>query len=342
MSLLAGLFFRLHHLHHKIIGIASAAASAALFCSCSAVGNTASSQSFVFDTYSQVTVCGSDSEDVLSEIESILSEMSAGFELCYDMTAAELPQNRLYSDCLSKTHELNRRYGNGINVFCGKLTKLWGISAESPKVPADEEIAAVLAELPDALTENIPPNAMLDFGSVSKGYACDKVFEALEKEDTKDIDYGIISLSSTTLMYGKKPGGKPFRTGLTNPLTGEGYAGIIETEAAFISTSGGYERYFSPEGTDDKYCHIMDMTTGRPVETDLASATVIVPADVPNGGILSDFLATMIFSEGTENIDKWLACEDFRVTAVSADGGVYSNCEGLELNESGGFYYEYK
>ena len=268
--------------------------------------------------------------------------MSAGFELCYDMTAAELPQNRLYSDCLSKTHELNRRYGNGINVFCGKLTKLWGISAESPKVPADEEIAAVLAELPDALTENIPPNAMLDFGSVSKGYACDKVFEALEKEDTKDIDYGIISLSSTTLMYGKKPGGKPFRTGLTNPLTGEGYAGIIETEAAFISTSGGYERYFSPEGTDDKYCHIMDMTTGRPVETDLASATVIVPADVPNGGILSDFLATMIFSEGTENIDKWLACEDFRVTAVSADGGVYSNCEGLELNESGGFYYEYK
>ena len=139
---MAGLFFRLHHLHHKIIGIASAAASAALFCSCSAVGNTASSQSFVFDTYSQVTVCGSDSEDVLSEVESILSEMSAGFELCYDMTAAELPQNRLYSDCLSKTHELNRRYGNGINVFCGKLTKLWGISAESPKVPADEEIAA--------------------------------------------------------------------------------------------------------------------------------------------------------------------------------------------------------
>lgn len=244
MSLLAGLFFRLHHLHHKIIGIASAAASAALFCSCSAVGNTASSQSFVFDTYSQVTVCGSDSEDVLSEVESILSEISAGFELCYDMTAAELPQNRLYSDCLSKTHELNRRYGNGINVFCGKLTKLWGISAESPKVPADEEIAAVLAELPDALTETITPGAMLDFGAVSKGYACDKVFEILEKNDTKDIDYGIISLSSTTLMYGKKPGGKPFRTGLTNPLTGEGYAGIIETEAAFIPQAEDMNGFF--------------------------------------------------------------------------------------------------
>lgn len=331
-------FFR-HYNYNKIAGTVSAAALTILLCSCSGADKTASSQSFVFDTYSQITVCGNDSEDVLSEVGSILSEMSGDFDLCYDMTANELPQNDLYCDCLSKTRELNRRYGNGINVFCGKLTKLWGISTDSPRVPADEELAAVLAELPDALTENIPYGAMLDFGAVSKGYACDKVFEVLEK---KDMDYGIISLSSTTLMYGKKHGGKPFRTGLTNPLTGEGYAGIIETEAAFISTSGGYERYFSPEGTNDKYCHIMDMTTGRPVETDFASATVIVPADVTDGGILSDFLATMIFSEGTDNIDKWLACDDFQVVAISADGGVYSNCEGLELNESGGFYYEYK
>lgn len=284
-------------------------------------------------------MCGNASEDVLSEVEGILSEMSGDFDLCYDITANELPQNDLYCDCLNKTRELNRRYGNGINVFCGKLTKLWGISTDSPRVPADKELAAVFAELPDALTENIPYGAMLDFGAVSKGYACDKVFEVLEK---KDMDYGIISLSSTTLMYGKKHGGKPFRTGLTNPLTGEGYAGIIETEAAFISTSGGYERYFSPEGTNDKYCHIMDMTTGRPVETDFASVTVIVSTDVPDGGILSDFLTTMIFSKGTGNIDKWLACDDFQVVAISADGGVYSNCEGLELNESGGFYYEYK
>lgn len=338
---MAGRFFSLNK---KIISMAFAVISAIILCSCSApaANKTSSSQSFVFDTYSQVTICGGGSEDVLTEAEDVLSQMSAGFELCYDMTADELPQNSLYSDCLNKTRELNGRYGNGINVFCGNLTKLWGISSDSPRVPSDGEIAAVLAELPDALTETIPPGAMLDFGAVSKGYACDKVFEILEKNDTKDIDYGVISLSSTTLMYGKKPGGKPFRTGLTDPLTGKGYAGIIETESAFISTSGGYERYFSPEGTDDKYCHIMDMTTGRPVETDLASATVIVPADVPNGGILSDFLATMIFSEGTENIDKWLACEDFRVAAISADGGVYSNCEGLELNESGGFYYEYK
>lgn len=333
---MAGRFFRQYR---KITGIAFAAASAVLFCSCSGTDKTASSQSFVFDTYSQVTICGSDSEDVLSEVDGMLREMSGDFDICYDMTASELPQNQMYTDCINKTQELNRHYGNDINVFCGKITQMWGIPTDSPRVPSADETAAALAELPDALTEKIPPGAMLDFGAVSKGYACDRAFDVLKNTDT---DYGVISLSSSILMYGQKAGGKPFRTGLTNPLTDKGYAGIIETEAAFISTSGGYERYFSPEGTNDKYCHIMDMTTGRPVETDLASATVIVSADVPNGGIKSDFLATMIFSEGTENIDKWLACEDFQVIAISEDGGVYSSCEGLELNESGGFYYEYK
>lgn len=328
---MAGRFFGVNH---KIIGIISASA---LLCSCSGADKTASSQSFFFDTYSQVTVCGSGSENVLSEAEGLLSEMSADFDLCYDMTAEELPRKDIYSDCLHKTQELNRLYGNGINVFCGGLTRLWGISTASPRIPSDEEIAAVIAELPDALTGDIPESAMLDFGAVSKGYACDRVFEILKKSGA---DYGIISLSSTTLMYGQKTDGKPFRTGLTDPLAGEGYAGIIETEAAFISTSGGYERYFSPEGTNDNYCHIMDMATGRPVKTDLASATVIVPADTPDGGIMSDFLSTLIFTEGTDGIDKWLACENFRVIAITDGGGVYSNCEGLKLNGGGGFYYE--
>lgn len=79
-------FFR-HYNYNKIAGTVSAAALTILLCSCSGADKTASSQSFVFDTYSQITVCGNDSEDVLSEVGSILSEMSGDFDLCYDMTA---------------------------------------------------------------------------------------------------------------------------------------------------------------------------------------------------------------------------------------------------------------
>lgn len=338
---MAGRFIRAYHIVKKII---PAVISAALLCSCSdnvpdrTADNEASSQSFIFDTYAQFTVHGGEAKNTLAEIETVFGDMSGAFDLCYDMAANELPENSLYGDCLSRTQELNRLYGSGINVFCGALTELWGISADSPRVPSDSEINGVLDSIPDVFSETVSDEVKLDFGAVSKGYACDRAFELLKETDS---EYAVISLSSSTLMYGAKPDGKPFRTGLTNPLTGEGHAGIIETDSAFISTSGGYERYFVPEnGSGEKYCHIMDITTGRPAETDIASATVIVPSDTPNGGIMSDFLATMIFTEGSESLDKWLACEEFRVVVITTGGRVFSNCEGLTLDESGVFYYE--
>lgn len=331
---LSGLLFRRH-----TASAAGIALSAALLCSCvsDTAGSEASSQSFVFDTYAQLSVHGGEAKQTLSEVEQLFTDMSEAFDLCYDTAANYLPENELYADCISRTQELNRLYGASINLYCGELTELWGISTDSPRVPAEEEITGVLERLPDAFAESVPDTAKLDFGAVSKGYACDRAYAALKETDT---EYAVISLSSSTLMYGAKPDGKLFRTGLTNPLTGEGYAGIIETDSAFISTSGGYERYFVPQGSTEKYCHIMDITSGRPVETDLASATVIVPSDTPNGGIMSDFLSTLIFTEGTESLEKWLACEEFRVVAIAADGRVYSNCEGFAPDESGGFYYE--
>ena len=337
---MAGRFIRTYH----IIGIISAVVSAALLCSCSdnfpdrTAGGEVSSQSFIFDTYAQFTVQGGEAKNTLAEIETLFGDMSGAFDLCYDMAANELPDNDLYAGCLTRTQELNKLYGDGVNVFCGALTELWGISTDSPRVPSDDEIANTMENIPNVFSESVPDGVKLDFGAVSKGYACDRAFETLKKTDT---EYAVISLSSSTLMYGSKPDEKPFRTGLTNPLTGEGYAGIIETGSAFISTSGGYERYFVPENGDGKkYCHIMDITTGRPAETDLASATVIVPSDTPNGGIMSDFLATMIFTEGSEGLDKWLACGEFQVVAITAEGRVFSNCGGLSLDESGVFYYE--
>ncbi|MBD5146837.1 MAG: hypothetical protein HDT21_13155 [Ruminococcus sp.] len=331
---MSGLLFRRH-----IASAVSIALSAAMLCSCGSdtAGSEASSQSFIFDTYAQLSVHGGEAKQTLSETEQLFADMSEAFDLCYDTSANYLPENELYADCISRTRELNRLYGESINLYCGELTELWGISTDSPRVPSEEEISEVLERLPDVFAESVPDTAKLDFGAVSKGYACDRAYAALKETDT---EYVVISLSSSTLMYGAKPDGKPFRTGLTNPLTGEGYAGIIETDSAFISTSGGYERYFVPQGSTEKYCHIMDITRGGPVETDLASATVIVPSDTPNGGIMSDFLSTLIFTEGTASLEKWLACEEFRVVAIAADGRVYSNCEGFAPDESGGFYYE--
>lgn len=323
----------------KLQAILSVIFSAAVLSSCQIsedTPNIARGQSFSFDTYTTVAVCGDNAEDTLKTVQESISDMDKAFDLCYDTEAALLPENGLYSGCIAETRRLNGLYGGGINISCGVLTERWGISANEPRVPLDSEISEALKLMTDTdYPENpaeFPKGVKLDFGAVSKGYACDRLLGTLG-----GTDYAVISFNSTTLLYGEKPGGEPFRTGITDPKTGSGYIGIVETGAAFISTSGGYERFFEANG--ETYCHIMDITTGKPVKTDLASVTVIVPADTAGGGIMSDFLSTLIFTEGTANIPKWLACEEFELIAADENGFVYTNCGGFVLDESSGFEY---
>ena len=298
-------------------------------------------QGFAFDTYAGITVCGADgadadSSDILAAVLTNLTEMSGDFSLCYETPARELPENNIYSSCIANTKKLNRLYGDKINITCGALTELWGISTDSPGVPEQEEIDRALTFMTDTdypeNTADFPDGVWLDFGAVAKGYALDRIYELLS-----GTDYAIVSLSSSTLLYGEKPGGEKFRTAVTNPDTGSGYLGIIETDSAFISTSGGYERFF--EADEKKYSHILDMETGYPAETDLVSVTVIVPADTPDGGIKSDFLSTLIYTEGTGELEKWLACEDIQIIAADDNGLVRTNCGGFTLDEGSGYKY---
>lgn len=304
-----------------------------LLCSCSAYEENFSSQDFVFDTYSQLTISGKDAENVLKSISADFENMSDAFALCYNTDASALPENDIYKNCCEQAFKLAGQYGKGVNVTCGVLTELWGISTPDPKVPADDEISSALNTIINEYNGDFSKGTRLDFGAVAKGYACDSAYKTLHKAKT---DYAVISLGSTTLMYGEKKNNEKFRTGITDPSDGDGLLGIIETEAAFISTSGGYERYFESNG--ERYCHILNIETGRPIETDLTSVTVIVPAETVEGGIMSDFLSTLIFTEGTENIGKWLAYDEFEVVAADKSGAVYTNCSGFELEKNNDFY----
>ncbi len=344
-------------LRNNALKAAAAALTVLMLSSCGA-DKPVTESGFLFDTYTSFTVSGKDGKATMKELKSGLEQLDSAFKLCYGTEASALPENKAYSECIEKSFALNDIYGDSLNVTCGALTELWGISTPTPRVPSDTEIKTALQTIiydinEDSRTDSIDNNTAdtksdsitdilsdikkgtrIDFGAVSKGYACDEAYSLLEESAA---DYAVINLSSTTLMYGSKPDGSKFRAGVTDPFTGSGFAGIIETDSAFVSTSGGYERYFEAEG--ERYCHILDITTGRPVETDLASVTVIVPSEIKDGGMLSDYLSTMIYIEGTENIEKWLAYDEFELIAIDSDRKIYTDCGGFTPEEKGGYSY---
>ncbi|MCR5815303.1 MAG: FAD:protein FMN transferase [Ruminococcus sp.] len=295
---------------------------------------------FAMDTLCEMTLYGSDdTQDCRMLIERLgkeldrYDEQSEVYKFNTSGSTAFTGNTALLFD---KCGKLYHKYGL-VDVTCGGLISLWGITSDSPSVPSDEAIKAELEKVGfDKLSQSgstvySPLGAKLDFGAVAKGYALDKAAELL---DEKGIGCAVISLGSSTLLYGEKPDGEAFKMGVKDPFSPDELILTFECGEGFVSTSGGYERFFEAGG--ERYIHILDLSTGRPCNSGLASVTVIAKS-----GAESDFLSTAIFIDGKDKLDKYLADESIQVIAIDEDKNIYyspSLSEKINLsgNESGG------
>lgn len=100
--------------------------------------------------------------------------------------------------------------------------------------------------------------------------------------------------------------------------------GTVSTDSCFLSTSGGYERYFIADD-GKKYCHILDPKTGMPAESDLTTVTVFC-----DSGLKSDFLSTLIWMEGSENLPAHLKAKEYQIVAQDTAGTLYVS-DGLDF-----------
>lgn len=284
---------------------------------------------FAMDVYGEVSVFGKKSTakkavEILKDLDSELSNYNPDSEL-YKLNRGEITEvsSEDIPALTAKANALSAQYGGGVDVSAGALTELWGVATDSPYLPTREEALQAVSTIGyENIAVNggklsLPEGTKLDFGAVAKGYACDKIKEYFDREE---VSYGIVSLDSSALLYGEKPDGMPFAVSIENPEGGEpiGTALVYET---CLSSSGGYERYFEVGGK--RFIHIFDLKTGFPTESGLTSVTVFC-----EDGTKSDFLSTLIFTEGIENIEKYLSEEDFQVVATDGEGNIYCS-EGL-------------
>jgi len=190
----------------------------------------------------------------------------------------------------------------------GKISSLWNIGFPEERVPSEEEILNALAFVgfdKTTVTDNsfkIGEGQRVDFGAITKGYACDKAKEYL---DTTDIERAVISVGGSLLFYGTKKGG--WTVAVKNPFDESTYACTFKLKEGFVSTSGSYERFFVNNGV--AYHHIINPSTGYPAESTVKSVTVVAES-----GALSDALSTACFVLGYENSKALL--EAFNASAI--------------------------
>lgn len=211
----------------------------------------------------------------------------------------------------------------------------WGFTTGDYQIPSDEKISELLELVYEKIAldgkEITVPNGMqLDLGAVAKGYIGDLVVQTLK-------DYGvqsaIVNLGGNIQLLGSRPDNSDWNIGIRSPFESGNFGAVILNGEAII-TSGSYERYFI--GTDgNRYHHIMDPQTGKPVQNGLASVSIIA-----DDGKLCDALSTACFVMGVEKaIEYWREQGGFDMVLVTENREVFITetvADKFKLNEESG------
>lgn len=217
---------------------------------------------------------------------SVIGRVNSGEKVVLDKDI-----HRMITDCL----EIYSKTGGKAALTVGSLSALWDFDSGKNNVPKKSEIVTALKKTDDSkiLIDNsalsVTDSVKLDLGSVGKGAACDKAARILKENG---VENSVIAVGGSIYAKGFTANGKKINVGIRNPFGNENdFFAIFSTSDAFISTSGNYEKVFEKNGKT--YHHLLDCTTGYPVENSLMSVSVIC-----DNGAKSDALSTACFVLG--------------------------------------------
>ena len=245
----------------------------------------------------------------IKALDSLISKNDENAVL-YKINGLSGNENKIDSELfgyIKETADVYSKSEGKLAITSGALTEAWGIDTEDFRLPSNDEINSAKELCNDSLMTLDGDKLMLktaegqiiNLGSVGKGIACDKALEAV---DVSSNQSAVVSVGGSVGLFGMKSKNEGWVIGIRDPYGSENdyFATLnfkkLEFEGGpiiFVSTSGSYEKTFEVDGKT--YHHILDLTTGYPVETELVSVTV--KADT---GLLSDALSTLCFALGEE------------------------------------------
>lgn len=206
------------------------------------------------------------------------------------------------------------RSGGALDITVGPLVRLWHFGPgegagddEMPTVPDEEAIRAArarvdwrrieLRERPRAVRRNIEGGAV-DLAAVAKGYGVDRVAEGLE---TLGIGNYLVEIGGEVRAKGRRLDGTPWAVAVEAPrLDARQTQAVLHLAGAALATSGDYRNYFERDG--QRFSHLIDPRTGRPIHHRLAPVSVLHPSCMT-----ADAWATALMILGPE--EAWTAAQ---------------------------------
>ncbi len=222
--------------------------------------------------------------DMLIHYEEVFSANSDKSQLAMLKKTAPLAPKEVDAELyelikIGKKHSLCEN--TYLNIAIGPLIKLWRIGFKEAHVPEKEAITKVLELLkPENIQLDdekktvyfLKKGIEIDLGAIAKGYFADKVMEFFKENGAVSA---MVDMGGNVLVFGESPSNSgDWNVGIQNPFLPRGnVVALVKIKDQSVVTSGIYERVFENNGR--KYHHIFNSKTGYPIESNIASLTII-------------------------------------------------------------------
>ncbi len=197
------------------------------------------------------------------------------------------------SDIVTTSLRIGAKTGGAMDITVGPLVNLWGFGPDKQpvKMPDQAQINAakaltglqhltVINKAGQQWLQKDLPGLYVDLSTIGEGYAADRLARLMEQNG---ISQYLVSVGGAVVTRGTNPDAKAWRVAIQKPTDREtAVQAVVDLNGHGISTSGSYRNYYELDGK--RLSHVIDPTTGAPVEHKLVSATVIAPTAMEADG----------------------------------------------------------
>ena len=181
-----------------------------------------------------------------------------------------------------------------LDVTVGPLVNLWGFgpTMRPESIPSQQDVDAVraytgldkLTVVKDGLVK-AHPQLYVDLSTIAKGYGVDVVAELLEGQGVESY---LVEIGGEMRVKGDKGNGSEWLIAIEKPVSdARAVQKIISIGDNAIATSGDYRNYYEQDGV--RYSHLIDPRTGKPIQHNTVSVTVIHPSSMTADGMATAF-----------------------------------------------------
>ena len=272
---------------------------------------------------------GVDSSLSMFNPKSTISRINRGETDTLDAYLAEI---------LPMAHSVSEATDGAFDITVAPLVNVWGFGFKSGQLPTDAQVDSLRAlvgykaiTFANGLLHKANPGTVIDLSAIAKGFGTDQVANLLLEHGVKNF---MVEIGGEIVTRGNNPKGKAWHIGINRPVedstgTNNEIQEVIEVHDRAMATSGNYRNFYITED-GRKVSHTIDPSTGRPVQHNLLSSTVLAPTCA-----IADAFATSFMVMGMEKAKEVVeAHPELQVYFVYTDStGAYKTWQNIKNEE---------